>query len=464
MKSPVKLQDVLQRAFLMPLFLGLIAITCSACDPTNRIVWSPDGKQMAVIGGDGLHLGTADGALSPVLLASAELAAWLPDSRRLLVVRHKETNDWRYLEEVLPAADVKTIVSESARVRKAIISYKGDWNKFDQDDSLSNLHFGPEDIIYLRFHDNAELQKAMGAKWREIETMKAGIWDVQVYEAGTNTLSAERNIYTGIRHIEDVRLSKDGLLVAISESTKVEGGPTYRINVVSIAGGVHKTVADLAAKYPDWTPDNKSLVFIESRIRQPNSDLTDPGTLRKVTLGENQPVHDTATSATLAEVVFRSNDRVRCLPDGTILFSCPKVSLPSSIKDTSYNRQRVFKFDGSKQPAVTDLTESFHNHQLGDLAEYFEPNAEGSKVAIPDHNGYVCVINLSNGSFAQSPAPKGPEPIPFIPQWRLDDQLCIPFISEANTISGIGLWSTKSNEQKRISTDWPGPVLKGFLK
>lgn len=457
MKSPVKVPAILQRTLKFPLLLLLVVITCTACDPSNRIVWSPDGKQMALIAGDGLHLGTAAGNLTASLLSPAEQAVWLPDSQHLLVVHRQDTNSWKQLAEILPTEDVKTILAEAARVRTAILSYKGKWDDFDKDDSLSELRFGPEDVIYLRAHHNQELLKIMGQKWKEVETLKASIWSVQLYETHGQAISPGAIVYRSARHIEDLRLSPDGKLLALTESTRVEGGPTYRLSVLALTGGKPRIVSELAAKYPDWLPDSRNLVYIESLYRQSSSDYPFPGILRKVAAAPT----DNSAPADLAELVFRNNNRVRCLPDGRILFSCPEVSLPASPKSINWV-QGLFGLDLSKQSAVIRMTPNSADSQLGDLAEYFEPNPDGSKVAIPSRNGSISILTLSDATVMNSPKPADEKPVPFIPQWRSNDQLCLPVSADGRI--GIGLWSITSDKQQQISSSWPASALKGLLE
>ena len=51
----------------------------------KRFQWSPDGRRLTVVTNEGLHLSDSDGRLSPLLLPAVEVAAWLSDSKRLVV-------------------------------------------------------------------------------------------------------------------------------------------------------------------------------------------------------------------------------------------------------------------------------------------------------------------------------------------------------------------------------------------
>ena len=67
---------------------------------TSSVVWSPDGRQAAVIGGDGLYLADGEGTLA-LLAADVYDAAWLADSERLVLARSREINNWSALADAL---------------------------------------------------------------------------------------------------------------------------------------------------------------------------------------------------------------------------------------------------------------------------------------------------------------------------------------------------------------------------
>jgi len=447
------------------MLIATTALVCAGCDPTNRAVWSPDGKHLAVVAADGLRLSDEQGNLSPVLLPSVELAAWLPGSNRLLIVKHEETSDWKRLSEVLSPEDLKTVLAESAKIRAAILAYKGNWDAFDKDDSMSDLRFGPEDIAYLRAHSNKELSQKMGNKWKELESLKAGIWLLELCDVTPHAVTSHAVIYKSARHIEDVRISPNAKHAAITESTRVEGGPTFRLSLLDLSSAKVRRISDLAAKYPDWSAHGKSVLYIDALQNKESNGYPVPGVLRKVVLLTDDLSANIVAPADLAEVVFRNNDRVRCLSDGRVLFSCPEIALPASQKDIKWTH-KLFAIDPDKQSTVIRMVPSSAENQIGDQPEYFEPSPDGSKVSIPSHTGAISVLSLADGSVLSTAAPKEQPSAPFIPQWRSNKELCI-FLPAENTGHAdldVSLWAIGPETQKRLSLNWPAEALKGFLQ
>src|ERR1700677_5319655 len=106
MKSNGELKMKLHRI----IFCLAAALLFTGCVP-ERYVWSPNGKWMTVIGDKGLAFSDADGKLLPTIIDGAQVAAWFPDSTRVLVERQIEVNTpkdaARYLtsEQVQSATD-----------------------------------------------------------------------------------------------------------------------------------------------------------------------------------------------------------------------------------------------------------------------------------------------------------------------------------------------------------------------
>src|SRR5690242_10334428 len=69
---------------------------------SQRIIWSPDGKQAAVLADKGLHVCDAEGRLSGLLVPDTRIAAWFPDSVRLAVVVQERFQTWADLKQRMP--------------------------------------------------------------------------------------------------------------------------------------------------------------------------------------------------------------------------------------------------------------------------------------------------------------------------------------------------------------------------
>src|SRR4051812_41067922 len=98
-----------------PVLLWLVPLLALAgCVATQRIVWSPDGKHAAVIGGEGeLYLSDSAGNLTGVLLSNVFSAAWFHDSERLALAHVQTCTNWNGLAALLPVDTRERIRAEA---------------------------------------------------------------------------------------------------------------------------------------------------------------------------------------------------------------------------------------------------------------------------------------------------------------------------------------------------------------
>ena len=75
------------RRFQLTILFLLTTVTFCGCIPEKKIIWSPDGRTAAIIGGDGLYLCDESGKLSSHIAEMVKEALWLSDSKQLLVIR-----------------------------------------------------------------------------------------------------------------------------------------------------------------------------------------------------------------------------------------------------------------------------------------------------------------------------------------------------------------------------------------
>ena len=99
----MKTQTLSQRIrapFAVRILVAAALLVLAGC-VTQRVVWSPDGKQAAVLSEDGLYLCDAEGTISGLLLPDVTAVAWFQDSRRLAVDPSVTCTNWQGLAVVL---------------------------------------------------------------------------------------------------------------------------------------------------------------------------------------------------------------------------------------------------------------------------------------------------------------------------------------------------------------------------
>jgi hypothetical protein len=307
----------------------------ASCDYQERVVWSPDGERMAVLA-DQLHVADKESISKPLLtkqFGSVIAVRWLPDNHHALVVYR------RSLHHVLKS---------------------GSKNSKNSDTSVD----------YLQIFDFS------GA----VNEVKAVAGPV-LFKSNTA--------------IEDLRLSPNGKLVAISQADKCR----HRISIITL-GGVASVVASNASE-PEWSKDSCSIYFFRE-ISPKNSAYT---TFIPVSTISSLAVADASGKLSVSKLRrdlaqcagdILSGGRIRALEDGSLLFCSTAIKLPSAGAMFGLQERALFRYRPSyraSKPSVEQI--KIDGPSLASDLETFEPNQNGSKIAICSSKGAVRLISLS---------------------------------------------------------------------
>src|SRR5215470_11349089 len=104
------------------LFIG-VALVCAGCEPTNRLVWSPDGLRAVVLASDGLRVCDQAGRISEPLIKAVDVACWTPDSTHALAATRSKVHSWTEAAKLLSPPERKQALNEAGKLREAILSY-----------------------------------------------------------------------------------------------------------------------------------------------------------------------------------------------------------------------------------------------------------------------------------------------------------------------------------------------------
>ncbi len=448
-----------------PAMLLLTAILVAGCNIKDRIVWSPDGQYLAVIAADGLRIGNDQGGLSKPLVADAELMAWCPDSRRALVVRQAQGQDWKAIQGFLSEDDLKQVISTAEVMVRELLSCQGDFDECEQKVSSDKGYvrrFSPEAFWYLKAKYNRQLSEKLGSDWDGLSPDPINLSTLQLYELSPRAAVAGKVIYRTTKDIGVVRVSSRGRAAALVEAATGETNP-LRLYVLSLSGGEPRLVTDSALQYPDWSVDGLSLLFMQDG--NGSFESLNLATLRSLTVctpaGELKS--EFGQGSDLMKVVHRSNEeRVRSLADGTILFSALPLQLPG--KDLS-GENTLYQLSPDKDVPVRIVPAGYPTDVK---AQYFEVSPDGKKVAMPGSHGEVVVADLlSHGLSVVQAWQEEIDSVKFVPQWRNSDELCFAVGAVRKTAvdhgCDVALKSMAGGVSKILSKDWPTQAIKGLL-
>jgi len=456
--------------------LVLAALIVAGCDPTNYS-WSPDGRWMAVFTDGGLRLCDADGNLSPTTIPGVKVAAWFPDSKRVLVSREIEAKTWDEVAKYLSPKQLQEITDAAETARQALLAYDwnapnaDDWDKFgdaftakhpltEQDKRVLNEYVGAI-ALYVRDHEDAQLRQTIPPdRQKELQSVTQSVQFLEVYGVDPFTATPIAQLMTTLQGINSLRVSPTGAAAIV-----VTSGDRAGDLLVLGTDGKHPAmqISDRAASSPDWSADGRDVVFIQAAQKPATGDAALLGSLSRVTvIGDNgAPLAKPAAAEDVAGLIYDQRSRVRCLKDGRIMFASAQVALPSTASDMP-QRPQLFSVIPSNAATVNRVLSREVVETLGNSAEYFELSPDGQRVSIPDQTGKVDVVDLRSGEVITvqskpvvSSADQNHQPALYtIPQWRSNDELTFMAPGDDGRPSLI-LWSISKKAGKTLSTNWP---------
>lgn len=440
------------------------------CWPRARIVWSPDGRHAAVLGGDGLYVCDGEGRLSARLAGPAEAAAWLPDSRRFIAARVAPLTTWKALAAKLPAAARKRVAAEADAVRKEVLAYEGDWNELKLKTQSQDL---TAVLIYLRDHDRGELAKKVGEKWQDLAKLERYHCAIELYRVGPGKVAAPALLADSLDPVREVRVSPTGKAFAYAAAPAPSGaGGGEDAGSLFLAattpGGRAIEVADLVSCYFDFSPDGRRLLYGRATVPKPaGREVLRLGSLvsRGVCGDDGSPLQGLEGPRDLVGLLFYPTLRVRCLGDGTILFAASGVQLPATAEEMP-KRLSLFALDPSAPTTLRRVLSRRAEDAAAERLDLFEVSPDGKRLAVPGGQGTVTVLTLATGKVETVQGEKDREKrLWTIPVWRSDKEVC--FAAPAGTKlasphrAEIVLHSPAGS--RCISKDWPASVAKGLL-
>ncbi|HTX67420.1 MAG TPA: hypothetical protein VMD31_16740 [Opitutaceae bacterium] len=382
------------RPATLPLVLGLLLF--SGC-LEKHFVWSPDGSRAAVIARDGLHLCDAEGRLSPLLLPDVYLAAWLGDSQQLVVAQSRPVGDWASIARALGPEHAASIAAESEGLWQKLEA-GGQWGILIQD--LGGKKTAELLKIYLRDRHGEVLRAKVGqGDWDGIQALHADLTDLAVARIAGDRVQAGPALHEGLEKVEDLRVAPGDRAVAFTTDQSIDNDKECRLWVAPLAGAGAATVAEHTAVFPDWSPDGRSVAYIQaSGDAQP--DLRLATLVRREVLGADGALRVAEKGEDLAGLMFGYLARVRCLRDGRILFNAPEFDLPIAAKDAEVEREELWAWDGARQSTLVRLTPRSAEEELPKGLTFFEVCPDEQKVLVGGVDGEVSVLTLATGEVA----------------------------------------------------------------
>jgi hypothetical protein len=407
---------ILRRTAWMPAVLMLVFL--GGC-LEKHLVWSPDGTFAAVIAKDGLHLCDPDGKLTPLLLSGVDHVAWFDDSRRMAVARTRSLDDWTSVAKVIGSARVASVTREADAI----------WSKWEAGGSWSvlTMAIGQNSrrtlvkILLRDKHADTLRTKLNPGDWDSVKSEHVDLAELLTARMEGNQILPGPVLYTGLEKIEDIRLSPGDQAIAFTTDQTPDDDDESRLMVALAHGGGATTVAERTAAYPDWTPDARSLVYVQAAAGG-KKDIRLATLIRREVLSDRWQIKPQENHDELAGMVFSNLIRVRCLKDGRILFNSAEFNLPMAERDVDTERERLFVLDPARQSTLVRLIPRGEEENMPKNLTFFEPSPDQRRLLVGGFDGEVSVLTIATGEVGVVQK-AGDNNLLAAPVWRNDDEI-----------------------------------------
>lgn len=463
---------------LLPVLLVPIILMTAGCFPQERLWWSPDGRQLAVLAADGLRLSTPDGLLAPATLDGVQSAAWLPDSNGLVVMRQVKVANWSEVKDLVPPAEVAR-VEELAKaipgLAKALVEATGgDEDRIDPLLKALDLR-NPEALepafLCARQTNQPALEAALAAapeEWRKglTDDMPFTVAEIAVVaRQGAGSLDAPKPLARSLFGLGAPVVSPKHGLVAFTSHNG--------LTAASLDGSSFLAVAERVTGTCAWSPDGCSLIHLVPASSGDTDNLAlaelrtrtvadASGTLLKDT-GDLMTPQTCPPATTLAATACAGAQRLAVLPDGRILFASVPLALPLATPAVP-EIAGLFLIDPAQGKDARPVAVPADPQSLPGTLQFFAVSPDGKRVALVDGSkDAVAVLELATGK-VESVSPDRGWKCRTLPAWRSNDELAFAALPDKRSDRPeVMLW-TAGNPARALSETWEAGIVGALLE
>jgi Tol biopolymer transport system component len=272
-------------------------------------------------------------------------------------------------------------------------------------------------------------------------------------------------LLTSVYAFGGVRVSPDGRKAAYVMKVGPEADEDGKLCVLSLdSGATPRVVAERSALHVDWSVDGRFVCYASTeRTTERTLPLLGAIARRAVCDEGGQVLAAFPDAEQLAGIAYHPKTRVRCLPDGRIVFTAFEITLPCTDRDVM--DPSLFSVDPGRQAVVTRLVPRQSQQELADGIEVFDPSPDGRHICIPAGGGEIMVLTLATGYVWTLHDESSTDKLRTLPAWRSNNELCFNYGDKEQSRLVLARldWGEQTVSHKVLSGDWPIDVTEGFL-
>lgn len=470
------------------LTLSILSFVCivlfSACVPEQRIIWSPNGQQAVVFGegkadhrawgrateedGRTLYLCDANGALSPHRRHHVCRVAWRPDSSGLVLACVVVVTNWAEAEPFLDPEEQSELIGIADAVYKDHVQSSDPRAPIETALKRIKLNDNKRDIVglYLKHH-HADI--VIREKTEKEEPLNALVYTIETATVEDNNIQMDRVIARTTLPVHALRISPQNLTVAYVAENRDELLSLY---IASLSNAFSPRLIDQrVSMYPDWSADGQYLVYAAANNMMDLEDTQFGAIVRSKVADDAGELLQEISKKEEVAIVACPYSRVRCLPDGGIVFSTFEVHLPATALDMP-GYLNLFTLYPDRQATVSRLIPRSVEHHLGEWGSLFEFSPDYKQIAFRDSEERIAILTLATGDIQDASAVKhstqgASDKIVGLPSWRSTGELCfIQSFKEQGQDPGatevIIYLQGQKPERRIISADWPSALTESL--
>jgi hypothetical protein len=452
--------------------LAAVVLLAAGCDEVeDRVIWSPDGSRAIVRVNDTLCLLDTNGNLSAPVASNVVSAAWLADSHGLVLLRSLQVTHWADAVRLLPADETAAVQSLAKGIpdllRAGLALADGEstnlWDRFSGQFRMEHPELlGPAILCVLDTQSGALDQAIQAAK--DPEKLRAEISDARTNKIAEVTVvllgsgastNASHIVERTLTDLQQARPSPSRKAVAF-----IRGGS---LMVAPLDGSTNRVVvAERVEGNYDWTPDGKALVYAARFAEKWESGAMNLVRIeRRTVIGPNGELAAVGPQP-LAIGSSTFEPRVRCLPDGRVLFAGLQQRLPASA--TAEQEARLYCIDPASGTNAVPVTLPSPARALPQDLAAFAPSPDGRQIAIVESGSdAVAVLDVATGAL-EVVSPKHGWKSTTLPAWRDANELYFAALPEPSSSRPELLRLRKGSAPQEVSRSWPGAAASILLK